>query len=126
MCEILVKAVDVTSLDREKDACLYKRGYPVVVMDDGHRWGREECPPKFYIVKLPGVKKEDMAYLMEMETVGSIFEPGEYMVMRRKVKVEDARVPQDRLSDIESNGETTFASRAEFESCLVDVKRDGG
>lgn len=43
MAEILVKAVDATNPDTEKDrrGC-YKKGYPVVVMLDGHIWGRCE------------------------------------------------------------------------------------
>lgn len=56
MAEILVKAIDATHDDPVKDrrGC-YKRGMPVVVMPDGHPWGKEEGPPKFVVVKLPGI-----------------------------------------------------------------------
>jgi hypothetical protein len=56
MCEIIVKAVDVTHSDPVKDrrGC-YKRGYPVAVYPDGTRWGNEERLPKFVIIKIPGV-----------------------------------------------------------------------
>ena len=56
MAEILIKAVDAAHDDPEKDkqGC-YKRGDPVVVMDDGHEWGKEERLPKFVVVKIPGL-----------------------------------------------------------------------
>lgn len=56
MCEILIFAGNNTHPDPEKDrrGC-WKRGYPVVVKEDGHEWGAEERWPKFAILKLPGV-----------------------------------------------------------------------
>lgn len=33
----------------------YSRGDVVVAMPDGHEWGQEEQPPKFYLVKVPGL-----------------------------------------------------------------------
>ena len=57
--ELLVKAIDALHSDPDKDrrGC-YKKGYPVVVMPDGQTWGREECLPKFVIVKCPEVTVE--------------------------------------------------------------------
>jgi len=65
MAEILVKAIDATHVDPIKDrqGC-YKCGDPVVVFDDGHAWGNEECPPKFVIVKVPGTA-EEVKHLIE-------------------------------------------------------------
>lgn len=59
MCEILVKATNATHPDPDTDrrGC-YKRGYPVVVMPDGHPWGTEERLPLFVVIKLPGVEVE--------------------------------------------------------------------
>jgi len=56
MCELIVKAVDATHPDPEKDrrGC-YKRGYPVAVYPDGTKWGACECLPRFVIIKFPGV-----------------------------------------------------------------------
>lgn len=58
MAEILIKRISVTNPDPEKDerGC-YKRGYPVVIMPDGHEWGAEEGPPNFVVIKVPGVSK---------------------------------------------------------------------
>jgi hypothetical protein len=63
--EILVKAVSNTHSDPEKDrrGC-YKKGYPVVIMPDGHTWGTEECLPRFVVVKCPQVTvPEAMHYI---------------------------------------------------------------
>lgn len=59
MAEILIKAVDATHSDPEKDAVgCYKRGDMVVVAPDGHVWGKEEGLPKFVVVKVPGLSVE--------------------------------------------------------------------
>ena len=61
MCEILIKCIDHTHPDNEKDRRgAYKRGDIVLVMEDGHTWGSEENPvtgTKFYILKIPGLEK---------------------------------------------------------------------
>ena len=66
MCEILVKAIDAVHIDPVKDqrGC-YKRGYPVVVMDDGHPWGFEERLPKFVVIKIPLIPKEKVQKYIE-------------------------------------------------------------
>jgi hypothetical protein len=63
MAEILVKAQNLLlndGMDHER----YQRGYPVVVMEDGHRWGREETLPKFIVIKIPGVPAENLRKYM--------------------------------------------------------------
>lgn len=83
MAEILIKAVDATHADTEKNrrGC-YKRGYPVVVMPDGHQWGREETKAawiaagnsaatwhnKFYLLKIPTVTVEKVLAAAKMQT----------------------------------------------------------
>lgn len=72
MAEVLVKAIDATHPDPVKDArgC-YKRGDPVVVMEDGHPWGSEEGLPKFWIVKIPGATVEQvLQYVEELRDAG--------------------------------------------------------
>ena len=66
MAEILFKAIDATNPDPDKDrrGC-YKKGYPVVVMQDGHTWGTEEALPKFIIVKCPEVTVEQCKQYIE-------------------------------------------------------------
>lgn len=61
MCEMLIKATDNTHPDPHCNEChCWKTDDIVVVMEDGHIWGSKEGPPKFYIVSLPGVPKEDV------------------------------------------------------------------
>ena len=60
MAELLIKAVDSFHSDPVKDLRgSYKRGDVVVVMEDGHVWGKEEHPktttynpPHFFILKI--------------------------------------------------------------------------
>lgn len=56
MAEILIKAVSARHWNPEKElrAC-YHAGDPVVVMPDGHAWGKEEGLPLFWVLKIPGV-----------------------------------------------------------------------
>lgn len=66
MAELLIKAIDHTHTVPEKDrrGC-YKRGDVVVVMPDGHEWGRKEGPPKFQVVKIPDAVLADLRYLQD-------------------------------------------------------------
>jgi len=59
MAELLIKATSASHPDPEKDldGC-YKKGDLVLVMPDDHRWGLKEGPPKFVIVKVPGIARE--------------------------------------------------------------------
>jgi len=67
MAEILIKAEDFVHPDPEVDRrAAWKKGHPVVVKPDGHKWGREEGPPKFIIVKIPGVSPDQLQnYIQE-------------------------------------------------------------
>lgn len=57
--EILVKATDSIHPNPTEDLRgSYKRGYPVVVMPDGHIWGSEERLPKFVVIKIPLISVE--------------------------------------------------------------------
>jgi hypothetical protein len=38
-------------------------GDVIVAKPDGWPWGREECLPNYIVIKLPGVKVEDVEYL---------------------------------------------------------------
>lgn len=64
MARLLIKAVDYTHPDPDKDRrAAYKRGDVVVVMPDGHVWGGAEGPPKFVQMDVPG-PAEDYTYLL--------------------------------------------------------------
>jgi len=60
MCELLIKAQSATHSDLTKsERGCYKIGDIVDVREDGFKWGKSECPPKFYIVKLTNVSVKD-------------------------------------------------------------------
>lgn len=63
MAELLIMAADTGSTD---PVGKWYGANIVVAMEDGHQWGREEGPPVFYILKVPGVSKADVEeYLAE-------------------------------------------------------------
>lgn len=86
MAEILIKAIDATHPDPEKDrrGC-YKRGMPVVVMPDGHQWGKDERLPKFVVIKLPGVSVEKVRKYIEPELAPVPDPAGIFPLHRRRL-----------------------------------------
>lgn len=56
MAELLILAADTGSTDTINK---WYGANIVDVQDDGHIWGREEGPPIFFILKVPGVSKSD-------------------------------------------------------------------
>ena len=71
MAEFLVKAVDSIHPDSDKDRSgCYKKGMPVVVMDDNHKWGSDEKLPIFVLVKLPGVDVEKLRKFVDPHRAG--------------------------------------------------------
>ena len=63
MAELLIMAADTGSSD---PVGKWYGATIVNVQEDGHEWGREEGPPIFFILKVPGVSKADAdEYLAE-------------------------------------------------------------
>ena len=58
MAELLVKMVDAWGTLESRS----RKGDIIVVKSDGWKWGKEECPPRFVVVKLPNVKVEDVKH----------------------------------------------------------------
>jgi hypothetical protein len=107
MAQILVKAIDATHADPVKDrrGC-YKRGMPVVVMPDTHTWGLDERPPKFVVLKLPGVPVEKVKKYIEPEREDTADADGRYQVFLRrlwKFRLDD--MPTAALRKLRDNGE---------------------
>lgn len=75
MVELLVKMISVTHPDSEKDkrGC-YKRGDVVEVRRAGANYGKEECLPKFIVVRLTDISYEDALELTKPETQ-DVFDP---------------------------------------------------
>ena len=58
MAELLIKAVDAWGNLPSRSM----KGDIIVVRPDGWKWGNEECPPRFVVVKLKGVKVDDVKH----------------------------------------------------------------
>lgn len=110
MAELLVKAIDATHPDPEKDrrGC-YKTGDVVVVMPDGHEWGKEEREPLFFVVKVPGLDVEEakvkflqpeysiVAGKIELDNNGNPVTIG-----RRAYRIEKSLLPADQKDNVRS------------------------
>ena len=42
-----------------------RKGNPISVRPDGAKYGKKECPPRYIIVKMPGVRVEDARQYIE-------------------------------------------------------------
>lgn len=101
MAEILIKAIDAPSFfplslsnPAKAMAGCYRRGDPVVVMPDGHEWGKEERLPKFYVLQIPNLPVKDAKKYIESE-VDNI-DPEKPAVLTRRlftIKVDDMPEP---------------------------------
>jgi hypothetical protein len=109
VAEILIKAVDATHADPEKDrrGC-YRRGMPVVVMPDGHAWGAEERLPRFVVLKLPGISPERVQQFTEHQM------EGEVVYRRRLWKFFVDEIPLAARNKIASQGYLTIGTGGDF------------
>lgn len=80
MAEVLFVAAD-RDVHESKDK--WRKGDPVVVMPDGHGWGKKEGPPLFVRVRIRGTVEEVEAMLLEPAETG-----------RRKWVLEGSRVDE--------------------------------
>ncbi len=80
--ELLVKMVDAWGTLESRSM----KGDIIVVKPDGWKWGKEERPPKFVVIKLVGVKVEDVKHYEEP------LMDKEVMLKRRKYAVDTATV----------------------------------
>ena len=86
MAEILIKAIDHTHPDPDIDRRgAYKRGMPVVVFEDGHSWGSEECLPKFVLIKIPEVSAATVKKYIEPELGDVPDADGSFPIYRRRL-----------------------------------------
>lgn len=118
MCEILVFAGNNTHADPVKDrrGC-WKRGYPVVVKEDGHEWGAEEGLPKFVVVKIPGVPAAKAQAFLEPQMVDDAgvptyenfieAEPRRALFRRKVWRVKWADLPAGIRNTLQTTGEVT-------------------
>ena len=109
MAELLVKAMDSTHADSVKDmrGC-YKTGMPVVVMEDGHIWGGEECLPRFVVIKIPTISVDVVKKYIEPEYQGVDNQGRPEMYRRRKWNISWVDLPSAVKTKILANGGLTI------------------
>lgn len=99
MAEILVRAVSNSNLDPDKDRMCYKRGHPVVVMEDGHAWEKQKELPGFVVIYIPLIAKAKV--LKYRRELMDIFNPTQPYI-RRIWRIRWADLPvaaQNRLKN---------------------------
>lgn len=104
MAEFLIKVSDNMHNDPVKSlrGC-YKRGDIVVVMPDGHAWGKEEGLPLFYIVKVPGLSVALVRNLLAGEP--DFLDPtGKGIIKRRAWTLNLSLVPAPVLNTLNTTG----------------------
>jgi len=107
MAQILIKAIDATHPDATNDRVgCYKRGMPVVVMPDTHTWGAEERPPKFIVLKIPGVPVETVKKYIEPELEDGEEQPKIYRRRMWRFRIDD--LPAAAKTKLLKNGELTI------------------
>ena len=117
MAEFLIKAVDATIPDPTKDrAGCYKRGDVVVVMPNGHEWGKEEGPPSFIILKIPGLSVTVARKYLESEYV---LGDKNKLARRRRYRLRVDDLPLGVKSELVSAGSVTV-NWSEIKSCVQD------
>lgn len=110
MAEILIRAKNNAHPDSTKDRRgSYKKGYPVVIMDDGHEWGNEETLPGFVILKIPKIPKAKVQKYIEPELDGN-----EDIYRRREWQIRWADLPQGAKDRLANDGELVIKATAAY------------
>lgn len=124
MCEILIFAGNNTHPNPEKDrrGC-WKRGYPVVVKEDGHPWGVEERLPKFVVVKIPGVPAAKAAAFLEAQLVDDAGAPFTGIFRRRAWQVAWLALPAGIRNTLQTTGKITVTV-AQIRNYLRRIRDD--
>jgi hypothetical protein len=114
MAQILMIAVNRTNPDADADRkhC-YKIGMPIVVVPDNHQWGAKECPPTFYLIKVPGISLDKVRKFIAPEYETFPDENGDPIIYRRRVwQVRVADLPQAVRDKFINNGEVIIKAGA--------------
>lgn len=109
MAELLIKLSSHVHPDAKVDASgAYKRGDLVVVQEDGHAWGKKEGPPRFVILKIPGVSAARVrAYCAEHRELDP-FTGREAVTRRRRWRLRVDDVPLAVRNALRDTGMVTL------------------
>ena len=119
MAELLILAFDTSNKDAAKDVFAYKKGHVVSVKPDGHTWGKSECLPKFYIVKLPKVSVADVQKYLEPKM--DLFSTAEEKptIAIRKYKLDLANLPTLAKTALETDGILSISKVVDLDERMI-------
>lgn len=117
MAELLILAFNTSNADPAKDVFSYKLGHVIDVKPDGHAWGKLECLPKFYLVKLP---KVSVANVQKFLDANMDLATGEIQISIRKYKLDVANLPTAIKTVLKRDGVITINKIADFEKYLTN------
>ena len=108
---------------RESYDARSQKGDIIVVRPDGWEWGREECPPKYVVVKLKNVTVDDVKHYTEplVKEIEVDNEKRTVYIKRHKYAVDIAIVDDCSL---ESKGQKEIGN-ATFNTKLIIKEEDG-
>lgn len=117
--EILVKATDSIHPNPTEDLRgSYKRGYPVVVMPDGHIWGSKEGLPNFVVIKIPNISIEKVQkYIQVWQEQTGIDTEGRPIIQtikRRLWQIRWADLPLAARNKLQTTGQLTIKATAAY------------
>lgn len=108
MAELLIKARNATHPNPDKDRMCYKRGDIVDVRPDGFLWGREECLPRFVIIKIPGLNPDTVRAFMKVHLDTS--DPTHPVMLRRRlwgITIDASDIPTWVKTSLRNTGSVT-------------------
>lgn len=98
MAELLI----VNREPYKDDPFVWQKGDVCFVAKDGHTWGKEEGPPKFKRIKLPGVRVDELNSYMEEDDDNK---------RRRKIKINEASLDAVKDNDVASKSSLEAISK---------------
>jgi len=119
MAELLILAFDTSNKDPERDVFAYKKGHVISVQPDGHKWGKEECLPKFYIVKLPKVSVADVQKYLEPKMDIFSREEERPTIAIRHYKLDVENLPTLAKTALESDGVLSISRVSDLEEKMI-------
>lgn len=114
MAQLLIRAIDSTHKDPVKDqrGC-WKAGDIVMIAEDDHVWGINECPPMFNIVKVPNMTRQDIL----KQTNPGFFAPSTPKpsdIIRTNIKIDLSNpsiVPQANALEVQTDFKTVLLQK---------------
>lgn len=117
MAELLILAFNTSNSDEAKDVFAYKLGHVIAAKPDGHKWGKQECLPKFYIIKIPKLEvKEAEKYL---EGKPDVLSTSNSIIAIRKYKFDVENLSSEMKTSLEKEGIVTIENLEDFERYVV-------